>query len=136
MEPLSKDDVVIHITVGDVEEAERNPRCHADVKRGIEAFEKYVSDRGFEDFHTTLTKNPRMTERGILHAEGTFAGPSPNGGEQRDVEDFDEYRFIVVEDKEHEDLFLIEAYYHTAKLASFEIATSGLKLLSGEIEFI
>lgn len=138
MEPLSKSELVIRITVEDAEEAaeSRNPDCPADVKKGLEELEKYLAEKGYEDFHSTLTKNPRMTERGVLYAEGTFAGPSPNDGEQRDPQDFTEYRFIVVEDSEHEGLFLIELYFNTAKLALFRIKENGLALLSGDIEHI
>lgn len=140
MEPLSKSELVIHITVEDAKDKpslDRNPHCPKHVKDGIKFLETHLAEKGYEDVHAELVKNPRMTERGVLYAEGTFAGPSPNDGEQRDPEDFsDEYRFLVVEDSNYEDLFLIEVYYSTRKLATFEITANGLKLISGEIEHI
>jgi hypothetical protein len=140
MEPLTASELTIVVTVEDAEGEdgdERNPRCPKDVKDGIAFLETHLAEKGYEDVHSTLVKNPRMTERGILYAEGTFAGPSPNDGEKRDPEDFsDEYRFLVVEDSNYEDLFLIEVYYSTRKLATFEITANGLKLISGEVEHI
>jgi hypothetical protein len=139
MEPLTASELEIRITVEDAKEdaLDRNPHCPKHVKDGIGFLETHLAEKGYEDVHSTLVKNPRMTERGVLYAEGTFAGPSPDDGDQRDPEDFsEEYRFIIVEDAAHEDLFLIEVYYSTRKLATFEITANGLKLISGEVEHI
>lgn len=141
MEPLTASELTITVTVEDAaggkDTDDRNPRCPKHVKDGIKFLETHLAEKGYEDVHAELTKNPRMTERGVLYAEGTFAGPSPDDGEKRDPEDFSEdYRFLVVEDAAHEDLYLIEVYYATRKLATFEITDIGLKLLSGEIEHL
>lgn len=141
MIPLTAAELEIRITVDDAEQEDdgaldRNPKCPKHVKDGIAFLETHLAEKGYEDVHSTLVKNPRMTERGVLYAEGTFAGPSPNDGEKRDPQDFGEYRFIIVEDENYEDLYLIELYYETRKLATFEITDNGLKLISGEIEHI
>lgn len=132
------EDIVIRVTVEDAQkaESERNPAAPEPVTKGIQYLEEHLTEKGYEDFHNTTLKNPRKTERGVLYAEGTFAGPSPNGGDDRDPEDFTEYRFLVVEDENYEDLYVIEAYYHTRLLATFEVTSNGLKLLSGGIDTI
>jgi hypothetical protein len=142
MEPLTASELSITIKVEDVASEDdgaldRNPHCPKHVKDGIGFLETHLAEKGYEDVHSTLVKNPRMTERGVLYAEGTFAGPSPNDGDRRDPEDFsDDYRFLVLADENHEDLYLIEVYFSTRKLATFEIADTGLKLISGEIAHI
>lgn len=135
MEPLSRSELTIKVTIEDAEEdTKKSPEA---VQKGLKYLKEYLEERKYEDVHWSVVKNPRSTDRGILYAEGTFAGPSPNNGENRDPQDFsDEYRFIVVEDRDYEDLFLIEAYYHTRLLAKFEVKSDSLKLLSGEIETV
>lgn len=135
MDAIAKYELPIRVTAAEAERVQaETPEV---VTRGVKELEEYVIERGYEDFHHTLTKNPRSTNRGILYAEGTFAGPSPHsGGEDRAPDDFAEYSFIVVEDKDYEDLFLIEVNYRSARLAVFEVKSDRLELLSGEIEHI
>lgn len=131
------EEVTIRVTVDDVFDCAAEPPSEtpAVVRDGVKWLNDYLTERGYEDVHPEFLKNPRSTDEGRLYAEGTFVGPSPNGGDDRPVDDFsDDYRFLVVESRDYEDKWLVEVYFRTAHLATFEVGSDKLKLLQGEIE--
>lgn len=133
---LSKGDVRVAVEDGVVVQ-DRVPGCPPEVYRGLELLEAYVIERRYEDYDVSeILKNPRTTDRGILYALGTFAGPSPNDGEERDPLDFAEYRFILVEDKDTPGVFTIEIYYDESKINTLKIEDNSLEVLSGELPAI
>lgn len=128
------EDIVIRVTVEDVNEKPAD--TPAEVQDGYKWIKEHVEGLGYEDVHIEYTKNPRMTDEGKLYAQGSFAGPPPNDGDERSPEDFAEYHFNIVESKDYEKLYLIEVHYKHRHLATFEIGSEKLKCVQGDIAHI
>lgn len=90
------------------------------IRLGSKEFQKYIENLGYEDFHVTILKNPRVTKNGILYAEGSFSGPSPyDPPESRDPFDFTVYNFLILEDLHSAGTFIVEVYFRESRIAVY-----------------
>lgn len=134
MRPLSKKSVTVNVDIHIEPEEEKEKVLDVKMDRGLDELEAKVKDRGYTDFSVEIIPTPYITKEGVLFARGTFRGPTPFAKESRSPEDISEFHFLVVEDENGKTILQID--HETARIATFEMADSGLKPIDGDLPHV
>jgi len=96
-------------------------------------FREWVTELGYMEFDYEIIDTPRITNRGLLRARGSFIGPRPYHDDDRPVEDECKFTLFITEDTVYKNLLVIDVKLDGAIIAQFKILPDGIYRLDGEL---
>ena len=96
-------------------------------------FGEWIDELGYTEYAFEMIDTPRITDRGLLRARGSFIGPRPYHDDDRPVEDECKFTFFICEDTVYENLLVIDVKLDGAIIAKFKIMPDGIYRLDGEL---